>query len=390
LTSFVSYSKDYDRVGALVMALRRHGLRLWRDQDSLQSGTATAQEIAAALEGSNSFLLWLSDTTLDSDYVWNVEVPQAFDAHKRRGLRIVPLFIDIGASDGSDVVRHKSGHEIGDHNGHVMTEDEDVAGFVERVARAEAAAWLSRRSADRRPVIRAVTRSDAAGRRDDADLNFDWIDEYPGDGQLPNDDTTAALQQALHASIGHVIQQFGPGIVELHLSCHLHIALALGFELRRVTGSIPNIAVGNEWWTCAPTPIDKASPLHRHVISGPASATRTAVEIGLSRDTGSHVAAYIAVNDVRYRQRIQLTPPGGVDQLAVTAMNVNPWAEQAAEAIRTARATTGVEAVDLFMAAPVGYAVALGWRLNAIGDVNLFQLEGNAGPYRQVWTLPPR
>jgi hypothetical protein len=51
-------------------------------------------------------------------------------------------------------------------------------------------------------------------------------------------------------------------------------------------------------------------------------------------------------------------------------------------------AKPGAEAVDVFIPAPIGFAVALGWRLNAIGGVYLFHLEGKAGPYREVRILP--
>ena len=75
------------------------------------------------------------------------------------------------------------------------------------------------------------------------------------------------------------------------------------------------------------------------------------------------------------------------DQVAVNAALANPWAEQTADVIRKARSQPGIEAVDVFISAPIGFAVALGWRLNAIGGVHIFHPEGNSGPYRHVWTL---
>lgn len=388
MTSFVSYSKDYDRVAVLVAALRRHGLRPWRDQDSLGSGTATAAEIAEALATCDSCLLWLADATFDSDYVWDIEVPKAFDAHRRNDLRLVPLFVDVTPTEGIDMFRRKAGLEIGDFNGHVLAESENVAQFANRVAAAEAAAWLRRRAPGRRPVIRAVTRTDAAGARHDADLNFDWRREYPANGELPDEATVAELHQALHRTIAHVIAEFGSGTVDLHLSCHSHIAVALGFELRRVTGAVPRIAVGDEYWTCEITPPDGDSRLVEHAADGPATARRSAVEVCLSRSIERDVSAFIAEHDVPYRRRIHFEPRGKPGQTAVTAATVNPWADQVADAIREARGQAGVEDIDLFIAAPVGFAVALGWRLNAVGGVNIFHLDGNAGPYRLAWTLP--
>lgn len=67
---------------------------------------------------------------------------------------------------------------------------------------------------------------------------------------------------------------------------------------------------------------------------------------------------------------------------------MNAWAEQAAEAIRSLKSLPGVEAVDVFPAASIGFAVALGWRLDAIGGVHLFHPVDNSGPYDLVWTIP--
>lgn len=390
MTSFISYSGDYNRVATLVETLRRQGLRTWRDQDSLGSGQATYDEIAAELERCDATLLWLGGGTLESDYVCKIEIPLGVESSRRRGMRIVPLFVDMGARDGINAVRRATGYEIGDHNGHVLRPGEVLAAFLGRVANGEVRAALQRPAAEgRRPVLRCVTRSDVAGGRADANLNFDWIREYASDGRLPDHQTATALQRALHTSMQHVHTVFGSGIVDLHLSCHLHIGVALGFELRRVTGAIPRVAVGSGWWTCGMVPATAASPLSERASVGPVTATRSAVEIGLSRDIDRAVSAHIAATDVRYRERIRLAPPDGPDQQAVTQSSLNVWAEQAADAIRRARARPGVDAVDVFLAAPIGFALALGWRLNAVGGVCLFHPEGNAGPYRHVWTLQP-
>jgi SMODS-associated and fused to various effectors sensor domain len=346
----------------------------------------TRDSIASELARCDAAMLWLGGGTLASDYVRNIELPLIFENNQARGLRIVPLFVDDSAQSGIDAVRKATGHEIGDHNGHVRSDD--INAFTARVGSEEVRARLTRGPEDiRRPVLRCVTRSDAAGGREDADLNFDWIREYPSDGQLPDESTIDALQQALHRSVQHVISSFGPGLVDLYLSCHLHIGVALGYELRRVTGAVPRVAVGDDWWQCLPASPTADIALKSRPAVGQAGATRTAIEIALSRDTTALVSSLIATSDARYRERTHLSPEDGPDQQAVTRDNVNPWADQCADAIRRARSQPGVDSVDVLMAAPIGFAVALGWRLNAVGGVRLFHPEGNAGPYRHVWTL---
>lgn len=389
MTIFVSYSDDRDRVGELVRALRRHGLRTWRDEDTLGSGHMTRDSIASELARCDAAMLWLGGGTLASDYVRNIEIPLIFENNQTRGLRIVPLFVDLSAKSGIDAVRTATGHEIGDHNGHVRNSD-DVDSFTARVASEEVRARLAHRPEDvRRPALRCVTRCDAAGGSEGADLNIDWIREYPSDGQLPDESTVDALQQALHRSVQHMISAFGPGHVDLYLSCHLHIGVALGYELRRVTGAVPRVAVGDGWWPYLTVSPRADVALKTRSSVGQAGATRTAVEIALSRDTTARVSSYIATLDVPYRERTHLSPDGGPDQQAVTRENANPWADHCADVIRHSRSQPGVDSVDIFMAAPTGFAVALGWRLNAVGGVRLFHPEGNAGRYRHVWTLQP-
>lgn len=388
MSIFVSYSRDPERVTQLVQALRVHGLRTWRDQDSLASGEMTRDAVLSELASCDAAMVWLGGGTLDSDYVRNIELPAIFENNGTSGLRIVPLFVDVSPADGIAAVRAATGLEIGDHNGHVLG-DGDFDAFVARVAAQEVRARLSTAAQDgRRPVVRCVTRSDAAGGRDAADLNFNWIREYPSDGTLPDEPTAGALQRAMHQSVQHVIAVFGAGDVDLYLNCHLHIGVALGFEFRRVTGARPRVAVRGEWWPCGGGhSATSTQPLRERGSVGHAGAARTAVEIALSRDTAPLVSSFIAASDTRYRQRTHLAPDGGVDQHAVRGENINAWADQCADAIRRGRGQPGVGSVDVFMAAPTGFAVALGWRLNAVGGVRLFHLEGNAGPYRHVWTL---
>jgi len=387
VTDFISYSRDFDRVSRLVDELRRHGMRVWRDQDALPSGGRTEDEIDTALRNCDAFLLWLGEETFASDYVWRRELPRAIVAQRERGLRIVPLFVDGSASTAIDQVRNITGYEIGDNNGHVRGSD-DIGDYLTRVARAETSTWLARRAdSGHRPVVRMVTRSDGAPARDSADLNFDWVSEYPADGTLPDAATTTALQQALHASIQALLRSFAVGVVDVQVRCHLHLGVAIGFELRRVTGAVPHVLLDDDRWACR-VGDHNDTPLSASNTPGAASAVTTALEISLTREVERDVSAYVAATDTRYRQRTRLAPRPGPSQSSVTAININAWADQAADEIRRARSEPDISAIDVFIAAPIGFAVALGWRLNAIGGIRLFHLEGNAGPYRDVWTLP--
>jgi hypothetical protein len=393
MTVFISYSQDSARVTLLVEALRRHGLRTWRDQDHLDQGAATEATIEAELAGCDTAMVWLGGNTLTSDFVNKIELPLIFQHHATRGLRIVPLFVDVDVPTGTDAVRAATGLEIGSNNGYPFdpgrTLDQNLAEIANREVRA-ALAQGAQASTGIRPAVRCVTRSDAAGGRHLADLNFDWINEYPADGIFPDTTTVDVLQTALHTSLQHLIASYGPGTADLYLKCHLHLGVAIGFELRRVTGIRPRVDVDETWWDIdVNSTLEDADPLDERVVNGPAGGLRTALGISLSRDVQPMVSNYVATTGTTYRRRVELTPPSGPDQHAVSTSNVNAWADQAADALRSLRALPGTTATDVFMSAPVGFAVALGWRLNAIGGIHLFHPNGNAGPYVPVWSIPP-
>lgn len=392
MTIFISYSQDVARVRGLVQALRRHGLNTWRDQDSLGQGDATEAVIEAELERCDTAMIWLGGNTLDSAFVCNIELPLIFNHQATRGIRIVPLFVDVDVPNGVQSVRAETGHEIGSHNGYHFDNTKSLDEHLAAVASREVRATLRERtqaSEGARPTVRCVTRADAAAGRDDADLNLNWITEYPAHGNLPDAATVDQLHGALHTSAQHMIATFGAGTIDLHLKCHLHIAIAIGFEFRRVTGLRPRVYVEDSWWQIdVASALDAAEQLTELVSNGPPDGTRTAVEISLTRDVRPMVNDHIANTGTAYRRRIQLSPNDGPNQQSATPANVNVWAEQAASTIRSQRSLPGVETADIFVAAPVAFAVALGWRLNAIGGLQIFHPSDNSGPYTLVWSLP--
>lgn len=392
MTSFMSYSGDVERVERLVRTLRRHGLRTWRYQDNLGQGAPTEADIETALARCSSAMIWLGGRTLHSAFVIEVELPRIFDNHRRRGTRIVPLFVDVDVETGSAQVRDAVGEEIASHNGYVWDPAQPEQKSLDAIAAADVAALLAERArtpGGRRPIVRMVTRSDGAGARDEADMNLDWIHEYPADGALPNSADRTALEAALHVACQSLIANFGGGTVDLHLKCHLHLGVALGFELRRTTGMVPRVELDGAWCTIGPPhSASGSSDLESHTSNGPAASGRVDVEVSITRDVGPLVNDFITQTATSYRRRVRLQPSGGPNQYAVTPSNIDGWSEQSAQAVRDVKSLPGVTDVDLFLAAPIGFAVGLGWRLNAIGGVHLFHPSGNAGPYVPVWDLP--
>lgn len=389
---FLSYSGDRPRVSQLATALRRHGMCPWRDADALPLGARTQAEIEAELSDCRAAMIWLTRQTLASDYVTRIELPTVFAEHDRRGLEIIPLFVDWApGADASAAVRDAVGREIGDHKGHHVDGSARFESQCDVIAGAYARAVLGRRSSDTEPrVIRCVTRTNAASGLAIADFNFDWTTEYPSSGTLPDFATEESLRSALARVADEVLGTAQGRGIDLHAKCHLHLGVALGHAFRRPTGAAPRFQVDSTWWSCeALGPDDDVDPLAVICTHGPAAATRASVEVSVTQDVGPGVDQTISGTGTIYRTRTSLRPPFGPGQTVVThSVVANAWAEQIAEAIRAASKQPGVTDIDLYIAAPLQLAVLLGWRLNAVGRVHIQHWAGNAGPYQRVWTLP--
>lgn len=392
---FISYAGERPKVAVLATALRRHGMRPWRDADSLPLGARTRTEIEAELADCRAAMIWLTRDTLASDYVTRVELPAIFSEQDRRRLAIIPIFVDWPPGhDANGAVRAATGREIGDNNGHHVDtvapfEDEaaQIAGaYARSVLREEA-----QRVPSRRPVIRCATRTNAAAGQAEADLDLDWTTEYPSSGGLPDADTAARLRQALIRVGDELINAVGEGNLDLYARCHLHVGVALGHAFRRPTGVLPRLDVGGEWWPCRALNADHGVlPLHRVISNGPVGATRASVELSVTQDVGPGVDLTVASSGTTYRTRTALWPTAGPGQTVLAdPIMANAWADQTAEAIRDASRQPGVSDIDLYIAAPLQLAVFLGWRLNAVGRVHIHHWVGNAGPYELVWSLPP-
>lgn len=389
---FISYSGDLDTITAVATALRRQGLRPWRDADDLPLGARTRDEILSELTGCCAAMIWLSRATLDSDYVKRIELPAIFEQHEQRGLIIIPIFVDWApGADASDAVRVATGHEIGDMNGFAWDRGANVTHEAARLARRYASTSLHELAASGdRPIVRCATRTDAAPARETADVNLDWRAEYPSGGSLPDSATTLELRTALSAVTDEVITSFGAGDVTIAARCHLHLGVALGHAFRRPTGMVPTLLIDGQAWRAEIIRPGAVEGLGVAESIGPVVADRGSVEISISRDISDGVSRTIAETGTAYALRTKLAPPDGSYQSALPdGTTANVWASQAADLITSTRARPGIDHVDLYLATPIQFAVLLGWRLNVAGGLHLYHWQENAGPYRNVWTLPP-
>lgn len=382
---FISYSGNRIDRAEIFYALREHGINPWRDVESLALGNDTTETIESELGDCSGVILWINEDLLQSDYVARVELPTISRVHRRRPLRIVPVFDGMTPGDAAERVS-RMGVEIGESNGHVVD-----PGAVHVATAASVAAKYTKghvqgaRATGAEPIVRMVTYDDTAALHDQAVLNLDWR-HHLTDGSL----TSAAeqrLRSALAASTAALKASYGAREITLAVKAHLPFAVALGHAFSQPTGCTLRFhREGGDWITvqdrCEVPTLDE-----QHPARGPVTAGRASVEVSVTRDVDTGVAGYVGEGN-RYRHRIVLMPVDGPGRGSVNgADTVNGWARQIAETLIRVSDLPDVDQTDLFLAAPVELGAMVGWWANAAGHIGLMDW-GKTGPYRRLWALP--
>lgn len=387
---FLSYRRtDQAEVRVLARALRRAGVRPWRDEDNLALGRPTEAQIQAALRDEcDGAVLWLTSEALESDFIMRVELRPVVEAARAGQLSFTPVFVGMTPEHGAQQVKERTGLWIGGYHGERVSLDEDLAAAARRIAAGVVRARLDvrARSAHQRPILRAVTYADTAGGRSEAVLDFDWRHAY-ADGQ-PDPITQADLKAALKTSASALLDAYGRGEVRLEANTHLSVGVALGHTLARPTNAVPVIAVQGGYWQ-ANDAVDPAAPLEERLEYGAVDDDELAVEVSVTHDVTKGVTALVQERAQPFRARLHFYPPDGPAHQAVPDAHIaNAWAQQISQRMTNVRNDVGAASIALFMAAPLPIAVLLGWWCNAAGRITIYEWVDKVGPYRPGWTLP--
>jgi hypothetical protein len=386
VTVFISYASSRERRKLLSSALRDHGLRPWRDVESLNLSDPTTDTITAELGTCAAVILWIDKAFLASAYVQRVELPAVARAF-RRGLRVLPVFDGLSPTEASDALG-AFGIEIGENNGHVV----DHAASDADTATAIARGYLLRHLTDARaaatgdPALRIVSYDDTAALRVEAVLNLDWRHRFAS-GTLAQDDEKS-LRDSLHAVAAAVKQVYGPVPIALAIKAHLPIAVAVGNAFAETSGCQLRMTRDDDVFvTGRPT---APAPLLRRGdgMKGPATLSTASVEVSVARDVEAGVTRSLS-DSRRYRHRIMLQPQDGPGRDALPdAATAAVWAKQVADTVLAVIDAGDVDQIDLYLATTVELAVMVGWWLNAAGHIDLMNWRGKTGPYERMWSLP--
>ena len=380
-------------IAALQRALEFRGLHAWRDVDHLELGERFESAIRRAIrEEVSAFIAFVTPEFLTRPIIWNVEVPEALDRHRRDpGFLIIPLF--CGVTPG-DLTATCAQHGLGDlsaFNGRFLdpratrkVRNVEIRWVAQRTLRA---GLRPRFAADAAYVPRLLLRSQPHAAGDQGvDVDLDWT--APFEAGCPSaTEWRDELMPALH-DVRAVLDDLSRRHAHVRVQARLSAPLALGEVLSATAKYTLTFDGSNGAWSTAaqrrPAPV-----LVRHDLAAPGTDRTVAlVEVAIARDLSHTVASHAVGLRDQPGHSVRLTPSTGASQHAVVDAS---WAIAAAwevgECLRTLHDQHGVRHVHLYVAAPAEWCVLLGHTLNAVGRITVHQWHPTTGSYVRACTL---
>jgi hypothetical protein len=390
---FLSYSHhDKDNVTLLAQQLKLHGMRLWRDVEDLTLGTQTAEQIRQTLATEcQGCLIYLTPNSLKSDFVMKIELKEAMERlGADKNFALIPLFHGVTIDEARAAVPTYAGRDIANLHG-ILIPAEATAEQI-RNKFTEAAQRLlpkplekSRRDfaaePNRKLILDLHTRH-YMYREPQPDLDLDWRPFIQNDDTIDSTVCAQMLWPALQTIEKSVAKALGPRQLLIRASAHLSCGVALGFAFGATTRyqlEIEQPIPGQDtqlWSTINPQPAK--SPLQTDSNEVDVSSDEVTLELSVSQPVTAVVNKWVdqrKKDGGRVRARVAIKPP--VDLISHKVSNsaeANAIAQQVADELVKLQNNFQPRVVHLFMAVPLALAVLIGYRMNARGVIQLYEL----------------
>jgi len=391
---FISYRRArLGEAGLLVGALHDHGVPTWQDVTNL-GPEQTEDELRRILGDPTTanVLLWVTPEVKDSSVIRTIEVPEMKARNDRKdGFFILPVAGgSLTYNEAADIVNSHVG--LDDFTGwNFEKTDEDPIGeaeavrFAREVLKNRLVAIDAGQNDDQPFGLGIWVRSAPPASAGDA-IQLDWHRHFEGrHAPIPVWDGT--LIPALEAVVEAICAQNpGRGVIA-HGQPSLAAAVALGAAflepcdvplswMQKVEGRLQP----EEWTLFAdaePSLVSarfvSGNPDAEDLVVGVSFRANVEPAIKRGRDSGRVPA---------YRAAVVLEPEDKNETVVrlETAGQVVDAVEKTINAIRDAKRRWPAQGtIHLFLSAPVGFAVLLGQRLNALGPVQLYEHEPSDG-----------
>lgn len=402
-TVFLSYArKDTEEVRDLQHRLNVRGVRCWRDIDDMLTGSQFEKEIVHAIEEeADAIAFLLTPASLNSEFIWKVEVPAALRRYERDPhFHIIPLLQGVSYEEIRQFCINRNLTDLSSFNGLSLTEDGTAPLTREernkkrneaarRILQAAFALRLRRINADKSYEPSLYLRTFVvAPPAVPLDLSLDWLKlMYEKEQTSTLQDWDEILWPAL-LDVKHTIsEKIASRRLHLYVKSILPVAIALGFVFRETTRTTLLLEGQKETWSSATRSAEKEPLRKEWGYDEQGDPEMAVVEVATTRFTRTAVAKTLPLIGVRPTYHIQLESPEFSREFVRDGAHAQAIAQQVGQVCQNLCDERGVMHLHLFVAIPVELAVLIGHQLNALCPITVYEFKNDERIYKPVGTL---
>lgn len=381
---FLSYSrKNLPDVRIIARTLMIHGVEIWQDITNLGAGVAESKIRKAIQEGSDGLIFFVTQQSVDSAFIRDVELPEAETRFKKGpNFQIIPVFnlpIDVATA----LLKGCLTVPLSNFNGAKVEGKGDSEDVSRAAYRAAEIVLEDIRLPDVDPLPIGLSSKQKTSEKVALHLDFTNFFENGSPPEKVWDEQFSAALVTVKIFLSTRRQLS----IRLHAFCHLSLGMLFGYVFRKTTGfrlEIEQIANDKRSiWSTDEMPID--NPLKIDEIPATLSSKNLLVRMNLMSADDRSVVRYMEKNNLSYRAILTFSPPSF------------PWMISEAQAVTIARdlsnkikemhARYDTNTVHLFCAIPLGLALMIGFNINACGTIRCYEFDNSRREYSPSCTL---
>ena len=384
-TVFLSYSrKNVKEVQEIADTLSAGGIRIWQDIESLAAGNTDKQIRKAIQEECAAFFLYITDESVESEFIREVEIKEALNKSKKdETFHIVPL-IHMPLEKANKKLQGSMLGDISRYNGAIIHDDETLSEASSKIRKIVLKAII-KRPADQDFAISLMTYSRTPGNIQ-PQLDLDWSRLNFSDKIMSDTIWKTHLLPALK-DVKDALLNAGVMDIRLFAKATLSAGIAFGYVFRRETGFKIIISQGEQLWTSLERP-KKPSELKIKVQSRNIGSKHLGVNLSITSSIDNILGNYIDKQQLSLRAELFCEPAKSPSRESVPNHNVaSAMAWEIGNAVRDAKSKYNITDIHIFGAMPLGLAVLIGSELNACGRIHLYEFNKSESMYYPSWTL---
>ena len=238
----------------------------------------------------------------------------------------------------------------------------------------EGAIWKNVET-EKRPEfsVRIHTIHDDSNANPEGCLQFNWKSYFGGSKRNfpPAEEWNKQVIRELQSTKAWLISTQRPR--RLHFSGHrrLSASIGIGFVFSAVSGFVIGMETKEGiWWTDNHPKADTPDYPWERAIHDDESTSEMVVGISIKRKIANEVERYLETMDFR-GPRLHLFS----DNAILSAAHTNQAVVKAKQIINESVAAVGAKKIHLFIAVPAQFALFLGHRLNAMGEIQCYEYQ---------------